>query len=172
MQPPRNQRRRRALHVLVVEPDMMALNRVAAMVLGEGHDVSTGRSGAGLGDRVTRLRPDIVLMDVLVPELEAGELARIASRCRGGSEPAFVVHTKLLKPMLRRLLDVRDIFGIIPKSEDDAEFIRRFRELTDRFTSEMVTETFVPHVLGVAKSGTYAVTPGPSTTGNRARKHG
>jgi CheY-like chemotaxis protein len=142
------------------------------MVLAEGHDVSTARSGAGLGERVTRLQPDIVLMDVLVPELGAGELARVAARCRGGSEPAFVVHTKLLRPMLRRLLDVRDIFGIIPKSEDDADFMHRFRELTDRLTSEMVTETFVPHVLGVAKSGTYAVTPGPSTTGNRVRKHG
>jgi CheY-like chemotaxis protein len=172
MQPPRNRQRRRAFHVLVVDPEATVLSRVAGMVLEDGHDVSTARTGAGLGDRVTRLQPDIVLMDVLVPELEAGELARVAARCRGGSEPVFVVHTKLLRPMLRRLFDLRDVFGIIPKSEDHADFMQRFREVTDRFTSEMVTETFVPHVLGIATSGTYAVTPGPSSPADRLRRHG
>jgi hypothetical protein len=107
-----------------------------------------------------------------MPELEAGELARVVGRCRGGSEPAFVVHTKLLRPMLRRVIDVRNVFGIIPKSDREADFVQRFSELVDRFTCEMVTETFVPRVLGVATSGTYAVTPGPSTAHDRVQKHG
>lgn len=142
------------------------------MVLVEGHDVSTARTGAGLGARVERLQPDIVMMDVLLPELEAGELARVASLCRGGSEPALVLHTKLLRPMLRRLFDLRNVFGIIPRSESNAELLQRFRELTERFSSEMVTETFVPRLLVTAKSGTYAVTPGPTTGSDHVLKQG
>lgn len=153
------------LRVLVVEPEPTALARTCAQLLGEGVDVSTARTPAGLVRQVSRIEPDVVLMDVLMPGLDTNELARLAARCLG-AKPALVVHTKMLKPMLKRLLDVRAVFGVIPKTGDDAAFLRAFLELTDRLVSEMPTQIFVPRLVGTASSGTFAITPTPNAVGD------
>jgi CheY-like chemotaxis protein len=156
MQPRRNPDQDPSLHVLVVEPDSIALAHTSALLLAEGADISTARSAVGLVDRVTRTMPDLILMDVLMPDMETRELAQLANLCRRGA-PALVVHTKVLRPMLRRLLDVRALFGIIPKSGDDAEFLRLYREVTDRLESELPTQIFMPRAAGPVTSGTYAM---------------
>jgi CheY-like chemotaxis protein len=145
-----------ALHVLVVEHEPAVLSRICGRLLAERCDVSTARGAAGLVERVARIMPDIVLMDVLLPELDSGELERLVDLCRGGT-PGLVVHTKMLRPMLRRVLDVRKMFGFIPKTEDDAEFSRQFRDVAERLASELPTQIYVPRAQGPATSGTYAV---------------
>lgn len=146
------------LHVLVVEYERAELGRTCARLLAEGVDVSTTRTAVGLADRVSRLEPDVVLMDLLMPGLDTNELARVAARCVGG-KPALVVHTKMLKPMLKRIVDVRAVYGFIPKTDDEAAFTRPFREVVDRLVSEMPTQTFVPRLVGIPTSGTYAMSP-------------
>jgi CheY-like chemotaxis protein len=164
------------LHVLVIEPEPVALARTCALLLDEGVDVSTLRTPTDLIERATRLDPDVIMMDVLIPGLDTNELGRLAARCLGG-KPALVVHTKMLKPMLRRVLDVRAVFGVIPKTDHEVDFIRSFREISDRLVSEMPTQVFVPRLVGSAMSGTYAVKPeaasaaaGDTTDGRGRRK--
>jgi CheY-like chemotaxis protein len=173
MQSDRNPQQNQSLHVLVVEADPIALSQTSALLLAEGADISTARSGAGLVDRVTRLMPDLVLMDVLMPGLETRDLAQLANLCRRAA-PALVVHTKMLRPMLRRVLDVRALFGIIPKSGDDSEFLRLYREISDRLASELPTQIFVPHATGPVTSGTYAMNPSatPIAIGSLSRQRG
>jgi CheY-like chemotaxis protein len=149
----------------VVEPEPSALARTCAQLLAEGADVSTARTAAGLVRHVSRIEPDVILMDVLMPGLDTNELARLAARCLG-AKPALIVHTKMLKPMLKRLIDVRAVFGVIPKTGDDAAFLRAFLELTDRLVSEMPTQIFVPRLVGSATSGTFAITPTPNGVGD------
>ena len=163
-----------SLHVLVVEHEPVVLGRTCARLLAAGCDLSTARVGVGLYDRVQLLAPDLVLMDVVLPGLHGRELSRLVAECKGGASPALVVHTKLLRPMLRRVLDVRAVFGLLPKTDDDAEFSRLFAELTDRLTSEMPTQVYVPRVGATAMSGTYAVTPtaAPAKAWPRALKYG
>jgi CheY-like chemotaxis protein len=153
------------LRVLVVEPEPSALGRTCAQLLAEGVDVSTARTTAGLVRLVSQLEPDVILMDVLMPGLDTNELARLAARCLG-AKPALIVHTKMLKPMLKRLIDVRAVFGVIPKTGDDAAFLRSFVELTDRLVSELPTQIFVPRLVGTATSGTFAITPTPNAAGD------
>ena len=162
------------LHVLVIEPEAAALARTTALLLDEGVDVSTIRTPVGLLERVSRIEPDVIVMDVLIPGLDGNDLGRLAARCLGG-RPALFVHTKMLKPMLRRVLDVRAVFGVIPKTDKPVDFIRGFRELSDRLVSELPTQVFVPRLVG-AMSGTYAMTAtstgvaaGDETTSGRGR---
>jgi CheY-like chemotaxis protein len=164
--------RQNQLHVLLVEHEPDVLNRNSALLLADGYDISTARVADGLSERVTRIQPHLVLMDVLMPGLDTRELAKLAARCRGGSEPVLVVHSKLLRPMLKRVIDVRAVFGLIPKSDNDAEFLRQFRDVADRLTSEMPTQVFVPRPLSVASSGTFAVTPQPEAMRGRSQRHG
>jgi len=159
------------LHVLVVEHERAELGRTCARLLAEGVDVSTARTALGLADRVSRLEPDLVLMDVLMPGLDTNELARLAARCVGG-KPALVVHTKMLKSMLKRVVDVRAVYGFIPKTDDEVAFTRPFREVVDRLVSEMPTQTFVPRLLGIATSGTYAMSPTATSSAVAAPRAG
>jgi len=159
------------LHVLVIEHERAELARTCARLLGEGVDVSTTRTAVGLVDRVSRIEPDVILMDALMPGLDMNELARLAARCIGG-KPALVLHTKMLKSMLKRVINVRAVYGFIPKTDDEAAFTRPFREVLDRLVSEMPTQTFVPRLVGIATSGTYAMgpsaTPAAGATGTRS----
>src|SRR6187402_2426509 len=93
LMPPQRQNQ---LHVLLVEHEPDVLNRNSALLLADGYDISTARVADGLSERVTRIQPHLVLMDVLMPGLDTRELAKLAARCRGGSEPVLVVHSKLL----------------------------------------------------------------------------
>lgn len=171
MQLDRNWHQARALHVLYVEHEPSVLKRNAALLLEEGYDLTTAREGAGLSERVARIQPDIVLMDVLMPGLETGELAKLAACCRGGPEPVLVVYTKLLRPMLRRVIDVTVVYGLITKP-NEGDFMQKFREIADRLSSEMPTQKLVPRTL-VASSGTYAMTPEPEAIRQRrTRTHG
>jgi len=93
-------------------------------------------------------------------DLDHRDLLELAARSRAGARPALVVHTKLLRPMLRRVLDVTSLYGFIPKTNDGTKFLQRFQEITERLASEMPTQTFAPRALGSATSGTYAKDPG------------
>jgi CheY-like chemotaxis protein len=169
MQSDRKAQQEPSLHVLIVESEPSILARTSALLLAEGAEISTARSAAGLHDRVARTLPDLVLMDVMMPGLDGRELAQLANLCRRGA-PALVVHTKMLRAMLRRFLDVRALFGIIPKSNDDEEFLRLYREISDRLASELPTQIFVPRAIADAMSGTYSLTESdtPATTGSLA----
>ena len=156
------------LHVLVVESEPAEVSRTAARLLNEGVDVSTCRTPFGLAERVARIQPDVVLMDVLMRGLDAKELAQLAATCTGG-KPALVVHTKMLKAMIRRVVDPRAVYGFIPKSDDDAAFVRAFRDIGDRIVSDMPTAVFIPRLVGVM-SGTYAMNPTAAPTAKSARK--
>ena len=112
----------RALHVLVVEHDASVLDRTSTRLLAEGCDISTRRYPRGLPELVERLRPDLVLLDVLTPGLDGQELFVLLARCRPNALPAIVLHSKLSRPMLRTVLDLDDVLGVIHKTDDDDEF--------------------------------------------------
>lgn len=156
------------LHALVVESEPAELSRTCARLLAEGVDVTTCRTPFGLAERAARIQPDMILMDVLMRGLDSKELASVAALCTGG-KPALVVHTKMLKSMLRRVIDPRAIYGFIPKSDDDDTFVRALREVGDRLVSDMPTAVFIPRLVGVP-SGTYAVSPSPTPKAQSAQK--
>lgn len=168
MSSPQKSSQNLTLHVLVVESEPAEMSRTAARLLAEGVDVSTCRTPFGLAERVARIQPDVVLMDVLMGGLDTKELAQLAAACTGG-KPALVVHTKMLKAMLRRVVDPRAVYGFIPKGDDDEAFARAFRDIGDRIVSDMPTAVFIPRLVGVM-SGTYAVSPTAAPKGKSAQK--
>ena len=171
MESPRKSLQDLTCHVLVVEAEPAELARTSWRLLGEGVDVSTTRTAVGLADRVAHLQPDIVMMDVLMPGLDLSELARVAALCMGG-KPALVLHTKMLKPMLKRVIELRAVYGFIAKTDHDEAFLRPFRDVVDRLVSEMPTATFIPRLVGIATSGTYAMpgATGTSTAHGRSKR--
>lgn len=73
-------------HVLVVDDDPDVRLMTAAMLEDLGHRVSTAESGTAALTLLARQRPDMLLLDFVMPEMNGAELAR-AVRTRGIDVP-------------------------------------------------------------------------------------
>ncbi len=120
------------LHVLVVDHDDLIREQTARRLMEDGYDVSVAKSASGLSQRTARLRPDIVLVDVLMPGLRGDELSRLLGIGRVGEGPAVVVHTRILRGYLRQAVDMQGVLGVIRAGQDDQAFLHAFRAITER----------------------------------------
>jgi two-component system KDP operon response regulator KdpE len=62
--------------VLVVEDDRNIVDLVQSNLLVRGFDVVVSRTGTDVGDLVARHQPDLVLLDLMLPEADGFELCR------------------------------------------------------------------------------------------------
>ncbi|MBA3744193.1 response regulator, partial [Sporichthya sp.] len=62
--------------VLVVDDDPTIADSVAARLRAEGFDVVTAADGPGAVDRARRDRPDLVVLDVMLPGFDGLEVCR------------------------------------------------------------------------------------------------
>ncbi|WP_219468903.1 response regulator transcription factor [Nonomuraea rhizosphaerae] len=74
--------------LLIVEDDPNILELLAASLRFAGFDVSTAKSGLDAVAAVQRHRPDLVVLDVMLPDLDGFEIVR---RLRGGGVHVPVV---------------------------------------------------------------------------------
>jgi CheY-like chemotaxis protein len=120
------------LHVLVVDHEDLVREQTARRLLEGGYDVSLAKNASGLSQRIARLRPDIVLVDVLMPGLRGDELSKLLGSGRTGDGPAVVVHTRILRGYLRQAVDMQGVLGVIRAGQDDQAFLHAFRTITER----------------------------------------
>jgi len=120
------------LHVLVVDHEDAVRDQTARRLIEGGYDVSVAKSAGGLSQRIARLRPDLVLVDVLMPGLRGDELSRLLGSGRSGDGPAVVVHTRILRGYLRQAVDMQGVLGVIRAGQDDQAFLHAFRTITER----------------------------------------
>jgi hypothetical protein len=118
-----------SLQVLLVDHDRARLARSCGWLLAKGHDVTTRSTAAGLADTVSDLRPNVVLIDVLVPELAASEWRSFLHQCRATGDPAIIVHTQILPKILRAVVDCHFVLGVLRPTDDEKEFSARFETL-------------------------------------------
>jgi CheY-like chemotaxis protein len=120
------------VHVLVVDHDDAIRDQTIRRLIDDGYDVSVAKSASGLSQRIARLRPDIVLVDVLMPGLRGDELSRLLGSGRTGDGPAVVVHTRILRGYLRQAVDMQGVLGVIRAGQDDQAFLHAFRSIAER----------------------------------------
>ena len=61
--------------ILVVDDNEDAANTLAMILKLEGHDVDSAYSGAEALERIEKLRPEIVLLDIGLPNLDGYQVA-------------------------------------------------------------------------------------------------
>ena len=121
------------VHVLVVDEDPGVLRNVCGRLLAHGYEVSTSRQARGLRESIARLLPDLVLVDVLMPDLNGGELVRLLAQYPASGTPAIVLHSAVPVRALSRVVDIRGALGVVKKTSDDVEFFLAFDSVLDRF---------------------------------------
>lgn len=62
--------------ILVIENDREILNILSYILIDEGYQVKSVRSLDGIIDLVTSYKPDAILLDIIIPEVESSEICR------------------------------------------------------------------------------------------------
>lgn len=66
----------RKCRVLVVEDNLDSVHSMAILIRAMGHEVQFGINGFAAIDVARRFRPDVILLDIGLPDLKGDELAR------------------------------------------------------------------------------------------------
>jgi len=85
-----NQHRRR---ILVVDDNADAASTVAELLEMFGHEVAAAHDGTSAVDAVTQFRPDVVLLDIGLPDISGYDVARRIRGLHGVRQPTLIALT-------------------------------------------------------------------------------
>ncbi|MEW1680931.1 response regulator transcription factor [Streptomyces sp. NPDC093594] len=91
-------------HVLVAEDDEMQAELIRRALLSEGHTVTVVHDGAAALDAARRLRPDLVVLDLMLPVLDGFDVCRTL-RGAGGT-PVLMLTARTSEDDVLRGLDL------------------------------------------------------------------
>jgi CheY-like chemotaxis protein len=80
----------RALRVLVADDDRDSVLTLMMLLRDEGHEVRGVYSGRQVMGHVLDFDPDVVLLDIAMPELSGWEVARTIRARRGAERPMLI----------------------------------------------------------------------------------
>jgi CheY-like chemotaxis protein/two-component sensor histidine kinase len=93
--------------VLVVDDDPDALDLAVAMIEGGGYDIETATSGREALDAIGRRRPDAIILDLMLPEMDGFEVVhRMSLNPDWRSIPVILLTARDLSHEERRALDI------------------------------------------------------------------
>jgi CheY-like chemotaxis protein len=90
---PSSPRPARARRILVVDDNEDGATMLATLLSLDGHDVRTALSGSQAVETATATRPDLVLLDIGLPEMDGYEVARCIRTALGERTPTLVAIT-------------------------------------------------------------------------------
>ena len=63
-------------HILIVDDDVDALKLVGLMLEPKGYEIQAAKSGEQALHRISKMTPDLIILDVMMPEMDGYELAK------------------------------------------------------------------------------------------------
>ena len=96
-----------AARVLVVDDDADALDLAVAMIESSGYEISTATSGREALDEIARVRPDAIVLDLMLPEMDGFEVVhRLGLNPEWRDIPVILLTARDLSHEERRALDI------------------------------------------------------------------
>ena len=93
--------------VLVVDDDPDALDLAVAMIEGAGFEIDTAKSGREALDAIARNRPDAIILDLMLPEMDGFEVVhRMSLNADWRTIPVILLTARDLSHEERRALDI------------------------------------------------------------------
>jgi signal transduction histidine kinase len=114
----------RAVRVLVVEDNAAARGAVQLYLQLAGHTVATADSGRAALAEIERTNPDVVLLDIDLPDLDGYEVARLVRASRTDARPRLVALTGKVGPGQREEALRAGFDAHVPKPIDGRTLIQ------------------------------------------------
>ena len=117
--------------ILIVDDSALVLEMMCAALTSAGYDVLVANNLTQLEEHRTRHRPDLVLMDVQMPEAFGDDVAMVLRAAREVEAPIYLLSTLDDAELRRRAFDA-EIDGYISKRIGAAAIVGRVREILAR----------------------------------------
>jgi two-component system OmpR family response regulator len=117
--------------VLVVDDNPQLLGMVARLLRSHGMRVTTTSTSLGVSNLVRRLQPDVVLLDVNIPELSGDALIPVVRRS-ALPKTQFVLYSSRDEAELRSLAAQSHADGWLQKSADGAQVVDYVMDIVRR----------------------------------------
>lgn len=132
-----------ARNVLVVDDNDRHLDILSTILTSVGHDVETCGSGAEALRRLDMRHYDVVVLDLVMPEVSGVVVAQQMRNCMLNRHTPVIICTANIALARRQLVDVPGITSIIGKPIDTASLILAvtkapIRERSDRRTDQIL----------------------------------
>ena len=116
--------------ILVVDDDPKIVNLVRAYLVSEGFTVITAADGLAALEAVRRERPDLIVLDLMLPEVDGLEVTR-RLREQGSSVPILILSARgATSERVKGLVEGADDY--LPKPFAPSEMIARVRAILRR----------------------------------------
>lgn len=123
------QRRQRT--ILIIDDNEVVLEMARSTLESAGFRVYTRNRAAGSIAAIVHDRPDLVLLDVNMPNVSGESLAEILGRTRSVRETLIVLYSSLPAQALRMKALATGAHGFIEKSTGQNELVRQVRAFLD-----------------------------------------
>jgi CheY-like chemotaxis protein len=118
--------------VLVVDDDAIVLEVVRGWLEGAGCEVVLREQALGTARWVSEAQPDYVLLDVSMPALSGGEIAKIIRHNQSTSKTAVILYSGMDGAALDELARSSGALGAIQKTSNPKLFLAGFERLVAR----------------------------------------
>ena len=123
---------RQPLRVLIVDDDRDALLTLGLLLREAGMYVHLLRAGAHVMEAVTSFRPDVVVLDLVLPDRSGLEIAEEITLRYGDERPVLIAITAYSSDPDRRLAKAAGFQDFISKPYDPQTLLRRLAALRTR----------------------------------------
>jgi DNA-binding response OmpR family regulator len=113
--------------VLIVDDDPVVLQVTSERLRQAGYEVFTRDQALGTSQWVAQHRPDLVLLDVLMPALNGKDLALLLKKT--DESIGIILHSSLFGSELHAAMRDTGAIGAIHKADDPARFVVQFERL-------------------------------------------
>jgi CheY-like chemotaxis protein len=88
-----------AKRILVVDDELSILRLVGTRLMASGYEVVGADNGADACEKAGRLRPDAVVLDIAMPDMDGGEVARRLAEDPATRDIPIVFLSALVRPL-------------------------------------------------------------------------
>ena len=117
--------------VLVVDDDRATLGSIQALLEKEGYNVVASSSGREALEFVDAYSVDLMLLDVMMPVLEGGDVLKMV---RGSAKKPFPIIYVTVRP--KEGLDLKGSDGYIQKPFNNKEFIDYIKNVLQKWSKK------------------------------------
>lgn len=126
--------------ILVVDDDKLILELLTDILVGEGFEVRTAKNGIDALERLNENTPDLIVCDVMMPEMNGYELLSVVQNDKNTSTIPFVFLSSKSQVKDRIKGYNRGADDYITKPFDDAELIAKIRVRLQRREELLLTK--------------------------------
>jgi two-component system chemotaxis response regulator CheY len=119
--------------ILIVEDEGTSRALLTATLEKAGYQVFQAKDGEEAFKVAKAVRPDLIISDVVMPQLDGNRLIRKVHQSEFGKKIPFVVLTA--HKQMEGYFELMDVKGFITKPFDPEDLIARIREVFDKMES-------------------------------------